>query len=80
MLARRQKGWKLCRDSFAAADLNLPVGRLLMSVLTSKVQPRGRCETMLLGVNRNCFLSGLRDAQRSSRVVCGAYPGGERSP
>lgn len=55
MLAGRQKGWKLCRDSFGAADLNLPVGRSLETILRNSVQPTGRCETLLLGVDRRRF-------------------------
>lgn len=59
MFARRQKGWKLCRDSFATADLNLPVSRLLMNILSASIKPAGRCETMLLGVDRNRFYPSL---------------------
>lgn len=55
MFARRQKGWKLCRDAFQKADLNLPVSRALEEILRSRVQPRGRCETLLLGVDRCRF-------------------------
>jgi len=55
MFARRQKGWKLCRDSFATADVNLPVSRLLMNILSGSVKSAGRCETMLLGVDRTRF-------------------------
>jgi teichuronic acid biosynthesis glycosyltransferase TuaC len=55
VLAGRQKGWKLCRDSFRAADLNLPVGRSLEEILRSVVQPTGRCETVFLGVERHRF-------------------------
>jgi glycosyltransferase involved in cell wall biosynthesis len=55
MLAGRQKGWELCRDSFRDADLNLPVGRSLESILRNSVQPTGRCETLLLGVDQRRF-------------------------
>ena len=54
-LAGRQKGWKLCRDSFAASDLNLPNGRSLETILRNSVQPTGRCEALLLGVDRRRF-------------------------
>ncbi len=59
VLARRQKGWKLCRDSFKAADLNLPVGRSLETILRNSVQPTGRCETLLLGVDRHRFFPAV---------------------
>ena len=55
VLAGRRQGWKLCRDSFGAADLNLPVGRSLETILRNSVQPTGRCETLLLGVDRRRF-------------------------
>lgn len=55
VLAGRRQGWKLCRDSFEAADLNLPVGRSLETILRNSVQPTGRCETLLLGVDRRRF-------------------------
>lgn len=55
MFAKRQKGWKLCRDSFQEADLNLPVSRALEDILKSRVNPKGRCETLLLGVDRGRF-------------------------
>lgn len=59
MFAHRQKGWKLCRDSFATADVNLPVSRLLMNILSGSVKSAGRCETMLLGVDRTRFYPSL---------------------
>ncbi len=55
MFAYRRKGWKLCHDSFREADLNLPVSRALESILKSRVKPNGRCETLLLGVDRGRF-------------------------
>jgi glycosyltransferase involved in cell wall biosynthesis len=55
VLAGRQQGWKLCRDSFGAANLNLPVGRSLETILRNSVQPTGKCETLLLGVDRQRF-------------------------
>jgi glycosyltransferase involved in cell wall biosynthesis len=55
VLAGRKKGWELCRDSFRAADLNLPVGRSLETILRNSAQPAGRCETLLLGVDRRRF-------------------------
>lgn len=58
-LAGRQPGWELCRDSFGAADLNLPVSRALEAILRSSTQPVGRCETLLLGVDRRQFFPAL---------------------
>ncbi|MDC8447744.1 MAG: glycosyltransferase [Nitrospira sp.] len=58
-LAGRQQGWELCRDSFGAADLNLPVSRALEAILRSSTQPVGRCETLLLGVDRRRFFPAL---------------------
>jgi glycosyltransferase involved in cell wall biosynthesis len=54
-LADRRKGWQLCRDSFGAADLNLPVSKALETILRSSIQPTGRCETLLLGVDQRRF-------------------------
>lgn len=59
VLAHRLKGWKLCRDSFRTADLNLPVGRSLETILRNCVQPTGRCETLLLGVDRTRFFPAV---------------------
>jgi glycosyltransferase involved in cell wall biosynthesis len=55
ILAQRHKGWRLCRDSFRLADLNLPVSRSLESILRRHAQPIGRCETLLLGVDQTRF-------------------------
>lgn len=55
VLLHRQKGWELCRDSFKTADLNLPVSRPLETILRNCVQPTGRCETLLLGVDQRRF-------------------------
>lgn len=80
VLAYRRRGWKLCRDSFQSADLNLPVSGLLMRILMSSVQPRGKCETLLLGVDRTRFypaadLSSAPQALSVGRVeeAKGAY-------
>ena len=54
-LAQRQKGWQLCRDSFRFADLNLPVSRSLERILRSYVEPNGRCEVILRGVDQTLF-------------------------
>jgi teichuronic acid biosynthesis glycosyltransferase TuaC len=54
-LAERRKGWRLCRDSFCYADLCLPVSGDLERILKSSAEPRGRCMTMLLGVDQRRF-------------------------
>ena len=54
-LAQRQKGWQLCRDSFRLADLNIPVSRSLERILRSYVQPNGRCQVILRGVDPTLF-------------------------
>ncbi|BFU90333.1 MAG: hypothetical protein NTAFB01_15200 [Nitrospira sp.] len=54
-LVNRQNAWKLCRDSFRFADLNILVSRSLERILTARVQPQGRCEVMLRGVDLKTF-------------------------
>ena len=64
-LANRQKGWKLCRDSFRLADLNISVSRSIEGILKAHAQPQGRCEVMLRGVDlRMFFPSSTKDARR----------------
>jgi glycosyltransferase involved in cell wall biosynthesis len=55
ILANRKKGWRLCRDSFRLADLNLLVSRSLEPILRSHANPIGRCEVLLRGVDRRKF-------------------------
>ncbi len=55
ILEHRRKGWQLCRDSFRFADLNLPVSRSLERSLRQHAEPRGRCETLLRGVDQTRF-------------------------
>jgi glycosyltransferase involved in cell wall biosynthesis len=55
VLANRRKGWRLCRDSFRYADLNLPVSRSLESILSRHIHPQGRCEVLLRGVDQSRF-------------------------
>lgn len=71
VLAHRLKGWKLCRDSFQAADLNMPVSRQLEKVLRSCVQPRGKCETILLGVDRHRFFPADEFPTRQQVIFVG---------
>ena len=59
ILARRRKGWQLCRDSFRLADLNLSVSRSLEDILKLHAQPQGRCEVLLRGVDQTRFFPPL---------------------
>jgi teichuronic acid biosynthesis glycosyltransferase TuaC len=59
-LAQQKKGWRLCRDSFRLADLNLPVSRSLERILRSYVQPNGRCEVVLRGVDQTLFVPSAK--------------------
>ncbi len=54
-LVNQQKEWKLSRDSFQFADLNILVSRSLERILKACVQPQGRCEVMLRGVDLKMF-------------------------
>jgi glycosyltransferase involved in cell wall biosynthesis len=53
--ANRQKGWKLCGESFQLADLNISVSQSLENILKDHVQPKGRCEVLLRGVDQTRF-------------------------
>ena len=55
VLANRQKGWKLCRDSFRSADLNIMVSHSLERTLKAFAQPQGRCEVLRRGVDLKTF-------------------------
>jgi glycosyltransferase involved in cell wall biosynthesis len=59
-LARQQKGWQLCRDSFRFADLNIPVSRSLERILRSYAQPKGRCQVILRGVDQSVFFPSVK--------------------
>jgi glycosyltransferase involved in cell wall biosynthesis len=54
-LAQRRKEWRLCRDSFRWADLNLPVSKSLEEILRGHTQPQGRCARLLRGVDLTRF-------------------------
>lgn len=58
-LARRRKGWQLCRDSFRLADFNLSVSRSLEDILRLHAKPLGRCEVLLRGVDQTRFFPPL---------------------
>lgn len=55
----QQKGWKLCLESFRLADLNICVSRPLQRLLVERIQPQGRCEVLLRGVDQNMFFPSL---------------------
>ncbi len=59
-LANQYKGWRLCRDSFRWADLNLPVSRSLEGLLRRFTEPTGRCEVLLRGVDQTRFFPASR--------------------
>lgn len=54
-LLHRQKGWKLCREAFRLADLNISVSGSLEGILKEQVTPQGRCEVLLRGVDQMKF-------------------------
>ncbi len=54
-LVNQQNEWRLSRDSFRFADLNVLVSRSLERILKTYVQPQGRCEVMLRGVDLKMF-------------------------
>lgn len=63
-LLHRQKGWKLCRESFRLADLNISVSRSMECILKEQVTPRGRCEVLLRGVDQMKFFPSKEGAKR----------------
>lgn len=66
---RQQKEWKLSRDSFRLADLNVFVSRSLEHILKSSLQPRGRCLVMLRGVDLQTFCPPERETVRRPIVL-----------
>jgi teichuronic acid biosynthesis glycosyltransferase TuaC len=54
-LVNRQNAWKLCRDSFRFADLNICVSRSLERILKACALPEGRCEVLIRGVDLGTF-------------------------
>ena len=68
-LIKKQKEWKLCRDSFRDADLNILVSRSLERILMSYAQPQGRSEVLLRGVDRETFFPPQSEVARQSVVL-----------
>ena len=69
VLANRQKGWKLCRDSFRSADLNIMVSHSLERILRTCSQPQGRSEVLLRGVDQEMFFPPSSEATRKPVVL-----------
>lgn len=67
----RRKGWQMCRDVFQQAQLNLPVSRDLESILRRHVEPKGQCETLLLGVDQARFYPSSEPKQEKSVLFVG---------
>lgn len=70
-LVNRRKGWQMCRDAFKHADLNLPVSRDLESILRRHVEPQGRCELLLLGVDQTRFFPSSESKREKGIVFVG---------
>lgn len=70
-LVNRRKGWQMCRDVFKYAELNLPVGRELESILRRHADPQGQCETLLLGVDQSRFFPSSKKQKDGSVLFVG---------
>ncbi len=68
-LANRHGAWKLCRDSFRLADLNILVSRSLECTLEACVQPQGRSEVMLRGVDLTMFFPAVAEDVRRPIIL-----------
>lgn len=68
-LVKRQREWKLSRDSFRLADLNIFVSRSLERILKSHIRPQGRCEVMLRGVDLKTFFPPKMEDVRRPMVL-----------
>ena len=68
-LVNRQNAWKLCRDSFRFADLNILVSRSLERPLKTCVQPEGRCEVLIRGVDLKTFFPPKVEGMRQPAVL-----------
>lgn len=68
-LVNRQSAWKLCRDSFRFADLNISVSRSLERTLRACVQPEGRSEVLIRGVDLKTFFPPKAEGMRQPAVL-----------
>jgi glycosyltransferase involved in cell wall biosynthesis len=68
-LANRQGAWKLCRDSFHSADLNILVSRSLEHTLKACIKPQGRCEVLIRGVDLRTFFPPKLDGMSQPAVL-----------
>lgn len=68
-LANRKSAWKLCRDSFRFADLNILVSRSLERTLKSCIQPGGQCEVLIRGVDLKVFSPPKIEGKRQPAIL-----------
>ncbi|MBS0183820.1 MAG: glycosyltransferase [Nitrospira sp.] len=68
-LVNRQNAWKLCRDCFRLADLNILVSRSLERPLRACAQPEGRCEVLIRGVDLKTFSPPKTGEMRQPAVL-----------
>ena len=68
-LVNRQGAWKLCRDSFRIADLNILVSRSLERTLKAYAEPQGRCEVLIRGVDLKTFFPPKAEGMRQPVVL-----------
>ena len=68
-LVNRQGAWKLCRDSFRFADLNISVSRSLERTLKAYTEPQGQCEVMIRGVDLKTFFPPKAEGMRQPAVL-----------
>lgn len=68
-LVNQQKEWKLCRESFRSADLNILVSRSLERTLKACIEPQGRCEVLLRGVDLQTFYPPKAEEVRKQVVL-----------
>lgn len=68
-LVNQQREWKLSRDSFRRADLNIVVSRSLERILKAYVQPEGQCEVLIRGVDLKTFSPPKTEGIRQPAVL-----------
>lgn len=70
-LVNRTKGWRMCRDVFRHAQLNLPVSHDLENILRGHMEPHGKCETLILGVDQSRFFPSCEPYQGRNILFVG---------
>ncbi|MDH5739875.1 MAG: glycosyltransferase family 4 protein [Nitrospira sp.] len=68
-LVNRKNAWKLCRDSFRFADLNIVVSRSLERTLKACIEPQGRCEVLIRGVDLETFFPPKEEGTKQPVVL-----------